>query len=61
MFSNRNGQNPDRLYTTIIQSLKDGFTADVVDAAKQLQLIDANVERGAVTLGVVYLPKQTSR
>jgi len=48
-------QNPDRLYTTIIQSLKDGFTADVVDAAKQLQLIDANVERGAVTLGVVYL------
>jgi tetratricopeptide (TPR) repeat protein len=52
-------QNSDRLYTTIIQSLKDGFAADVIDSAQQLQRIDTNAERGAVTLGVVYLQNKS--
>lgn len=51
--------NPDALCALIIQSLRDGFVGDVVDAARQLQRIDPNAERGVTVLANVYL--QTKR
>lgn len=45
---------PDDLYNVIVQSLQDGFGADMVKPAEQLAKIDPNKERGAVVLGIVY-------
>ncbi len=47
--------NPDALCSLIIQSLRDGFVGEVVDAARQLQRIDPNAERGVTVLANVYL------
>jgi len=47
--------DPDRLYDLIVSALDDGFAADVVKYAEILQIIDPHADRGAVTLGVVYL------
>lgn len=52
-------RNPDTLSATIIQSLHDGFTADVLGAAQQLHRIDADAERATTILANVYL--QTKR
>lgn len=45
---------PEQLYATIVQSLQDGFVADMVKPAEQLAKIDPDKERGSVVLGVVY-------
>lgn len=47
--------DPDALYSTIVQSIEDGFTSDMVKPAEQLAKIDPNAERGAVLLAVVHL------
>ena len=46
--------DPDALCSTIIQSLNDGFVADMRKPAEQLAEIDPNHERGAVVLAIVY-------
>ena len=46
---------PDELAPTIIQSLQDGFAADVVKAAAHLADIDPDAERGHVLLAVTHL------
>jgi len=51
--------DPERLCAVVVQALRDGFAADVVDAARQLQRIDPNAERGTAILANVYL--QTKR
>lgn len=45
---------PDALYSTIVQSLQDGFGADMVKPAERLAEIDRDAERGAVVLAIVY-------
>lgn len=45
---------PDELSGTIIQSLQDGFGADLLKPAEHLAEIDPNAERGAVVLAIVY-------
>ena len=45
----------DELYGIIVQSLNDGFHADVVKAAEQLYAIDTHPDRGATILGIVYM------
>ena len=47
-----NWNNPDQLYGIIVGALKDGFFADVVDAAEQLHSIDPVPARGACMYGV---------
>jgi tetratricopeptide (TPR) repeat protein len=46
--------DPDALYSTIVQSLQDGFGADMVKPAERLAEIDRDAERGAVALAIVY-------
>ncbi len=46
---------PDELYSVIVQSLNDGFLADMIKPAEQFAKISPDPERGAVLLGVVYL------
>src|SRR3982751_427074 len=46
--------DPDALYSTIVQSLQDGFGADMVKPAERLAEIDRDAERGAVVLAIVY-------
>lgn len=46
--------DPDALYSTIVQSLQDGFGADMVKPAERLAEIDRGTERGAVVLAIVY-------
>lgn len=45
----------EKLAKLIVISLQDGFAADLVDAARQLQRIDPYPERGAVLLSIAYL------
>ncbi|HEX3628468.1 MAG TPA: hypothetical protein VH280_23925 [Verrucomicrobiae bacterium] len=45
--------NPDQLYGTIFGALNDGFFADVIDAAKQLNRIDPVPVRAACVYGIV--------
>ncbi|MFZ5496732.1 MAG: hypothetical protein ACOZE5_15540 [Verrucomicrobiota bacterium] len=45
---------PDALYSTIVQSLQDGFGSDMVKPAERLAEIDPSAERGAVVLAIVY-------
>jgi tetratricopeptide (TPR) repeat protein len=47
--------NPTELGQIIIQSLHDGFVADMVAPAKHLVLIDPDPERSHVLLAVTYL------
>lgn len=47
--------DPDQLYGVIVQSLEDGFSLDVISAAKQLYSIDSESDRAACLLGVVHL------
>ena len=51
--------DPQELAGCIIQSLQDGFDAEMEEAAKQLQRIDPDKERGSILLAIVYL--QTNR
>ncbi len=44
---------PDGLFSALVQALQDGFAADLGDAAKQLAAIDPDPERGAVVLANV--------
>jgi tetratricopeptide (TPR) repeat protein len=46
--------NPDELASTIMQSLTNGFLADMEEPAEHLARSDANKERGAVILSVVH-------
>lgn len=46
--------DPDALYSTIVQSLKDGFGADMIKPAERLAEIDRDAERGTVVLAIVY-------
>jgi tetratricopeptide (TPR) repeat protein len=45
---------PDALYSTIVQSLQDGLGSDMVKPAERLAEIDSDAERGAVVLAIVY-------
>lgn len=55
-------EKPDDLASHIIQALQDGFASEVEKAARQLQRIDPDKERGCTLLAVVCLqtnqPKQ---
>ncbi len=46
---------PAALAPLIIQSLGDGFAADILEAAQHLAKIDSDAERGHVLLAVTYL------
>jgi Tetratricopeptide repeat. len=50
-----NWNNPDQLYGVIFVALNDGFFADVLDAAKQLQRIDPDPTRAACVYGIVLM------
>lgn len=51
-------QHPDELASHVIQALQDGFDAEVEEAAKQLQRIDPDKERGSTLLAIIYLQTQ---
>lgn len=46
--------DPEALYSAIVQGLQDGFGADMVEPAEHLASIDPNMERGTVVLANVY-------
>lgn len=46
--------DPDALYSVILQALGDGFASDMASPAEQLAAVDPNPERGAVVLANVY-------
>lgn len=46
--------DPEALYSVIVQSLHDGFEQDMVEPAEHLASIDPDRERGAVVLANVY-------
>lgn len=46
--------DPEALYSAIVQGLEDGFGADMVEPAEHLASIDPNMERGTVVLANVY-------
>ena len=48
-------QQPDALYSLIVDALNDGFVADVEPASAQLLTIDPNLERGHVIRAVVLM------
>jgi tetratricopeptide (TPR) repeat protein len=50
-----NWNNPDQLYGIIVGALKDGFFADIVDAAEHLHRIDPVPARGACMYGVALM------
>src|SRR5579862_5879562 len=45
--------NPDLLYAIIVSSLRDGFRAEVVDAAQHLYQTDSQPRRSACLWGIV--------
>ncbi len=45
----------DQLGPMVVQALRDGFHADVVGAAEQVQRLDPNPARGAVLVSLVYM------
>ena len=47
--------NPDHLYDSLVVALQDGFTADVIPYAEHLMRTDPNPSRGATILGIVYM------
>jgi tetratricopeptide (TPR) repeat protein len=51
----RHWDDPDTLYSLILNALNDGFEAEVLDAAEQLHRIDPIAERGATVLGIVLM------
>jgi len=50
-----NWNKPDELYDVIVTALKDGFRADVIDAAEQLYKIDSDRGRGTCVWGIVLM------
>jgi len=46
---------PEELYQTIAQALRDGFIADMIEPTEHFAKISPDPERGAVLLGAVYL------
>lgn len=46
--------DPNALYSTIVQALQDGFGADMIGPAERLASIDSDAERSAVVLSIVY-------
>lgn len=46
--------DPEALYSVIVQSLNDGFEQDMVEPAEHLASIDPDPERGVVVLANVY-------
>jgi tetratricopeptide (TPR) repeat protein len=50
-----NWDKPDDLYNALAMTVRDGFGADVVDAAQRLYAIDKNRERSACMLAVVFV------
>ncbi|HXC51261.1 MAG TPA: tetratricopeptide repeat protein [Candidatus Limnocylindrales bacterium] len=46
--------DPDSLYSTIVQSLKDGFAAEMIQPAERLGEIDHDAQRAIVVLATVY-------
>lgn len=46
--------DPEALYSVIVQALQDGFEQDLVEPAEHLASIDPDPERGAVVLANVY-------
>lgn len=48
-------ENPNGLAQIILRSLDDGLASEVLDAAIQLEDIDADMERGNVILGLVRM------
>jgi len=46
--------DPEALYSAIVQALQDGFGADLVEPAEHLAAIDPVPERGVVALANVY-------
>ena len=46
--------DPNGLYSTIVQALQDGFGADMIGPAEHLALIDSDAERSALVLSIVY-------
>jgi len=47
--------NPEQLYGLLVGALRDGFAADVISFAEQLQRVDSIPSRGATILGIVYM------
>jgi len=50
-----NWNSPDQLYGIIVGALKDGFFADIVDAAEHLYRIDPVPARGACMYGIALM------
>lgn len=46
--------DPDALYSTIAQALRDGFAADLLPAAERLVALEPASERGPVVLAIVH-------
>ncbi len=53
--------DPQALYSTIVQGLTDGFGADMVEPAEHLASIDPSAERGTVLLANVYREQKRPR
>lgn len=47
--------DPEQLYITIVQALRDGFRADIVAAAQHLYQTDPNKERAATVWAIVLM------
>jgi tetratricopeptide (TPR) repeat protein len=47
--------DPETLYGTIVMAMQDGFFIEIIDAAKQLVLIDKDIDRSYNVLGIAYL------
>jgi len=50
-----NWNSPDQLYGIIVGALKDGFFADIVDAAEHLYHVDPVPARGACMYGIALM------
>lgn len=48
-------KNADALYALLTQAMSGGFFAEIEDAARHLQEVDSNLERGTTLLGHVLL------
>jgi tetratricopeptide (TPR) repeat protein len=50
-----NWNNPDQLYGVVVDSLNDGFSADLMDAAEHLYRIDSTPARGSCIYAIVLM------
>jgi hypothetical protein len=48
-------EDPEALYSLVVNALNDGFTVEVEDASAQLLAIDSSIERGHVVRAIVLL------